>query len=108
MPLDSDERMMLRNFSVSFRYNKYETANPYTDPDVTSNPNLFDFPLPSLYPNPYTNPNPCTTSHPNPDPTCATNIPITNCERLRQHLTISFHKISTDDTYNIMIIIILV
>ena len=59
MPLDNDgndESTMLRSFSISFYYNKYEATNPYTNP------------------NPYTNLN--------PDPTCVTNIPITNCEWL--------------------------
>ena len=51
----NDESTMLRSFTILFHYNKYET-NSYTN----------------SYP------------HTNPNPTCVTSIPITNCEWLPQ------------------------
>ena len=79
----NDGTVMYRNFSITFHYNKYETTNPYTTVP-TPNPNPFPNPYPSLNPYPNSDSSPCANPYSNPNPSCVTKIPITNCQWLPQ------------------------
>ena len=81
----NDGTIMNRNFSITFHYNKYETTNPYTtDTNPTPNPNPYPYPSLNPYPNSYIDSTPCANPYSNPNPSCVTKIPITNCQWLPQ------------------------